>query len=183
MLKAVQHQYLERVKMVLTASIGLHPEETTKGWQTQRQQESLVRGGPTPSHMTIPSPIWVITTTAEIQLGLMIKCGASLLTQSREPSNVQFPFARLSKCSTSPLTTTGNLMPIIPSRTPPFRKKTSLLRSQYAWPSWWNSGALAKVLHYSFFLTAERKDGYMSNCLPQEATPNSQHISWLSSSL
>ena len=90
MLKAVQHQYLERVKMVLTASIGLHPEETTKGWQTQRQQESLVRGGPTPSHMTIPSPMWVITTTAEILWEPMkIKCGASLLTLTIEHSNVQ----------------------------------------------------------------------------------------------
>ena len=92
MLKAVQHQYLERVKMVLTASIGLHPEETTKGWQTQRQQESLVRGGLTPSPMTISSPMLGITTSAGILQALKIPgCGAIPVTLVLKVKLAQFP--------------------------------------------------------------------------------------------
>ena len=78
---------------MLAASIVLHQVETTKGEPTQQLQESLVKDGPTQSPMTTPSPIWVITTSVEIQLGLMPSRGAILLTPTLNGSTVQFLFA------------------------------------------------------------------------------------------
>ena len=97
-----------------------------------------------------------ITTTAEILLEPITNFGASQLTQTRKHSNVLCPFAPLSKCFTFPLTMAGNLTSIIPSHLHLFRKKTFLLRSQYVFHLWWNSGELTKVLPYAFFLTAKK---------------------------
>ena len=80
---------------MLAASIGQHRAGTTKGPSTQRGMETLVRGGRTPSPMTTGSPMWEITTSVGILLGVTINRGASLLNLTAEYSTVLSPFALL----------------------------------------------------------------------------------------
>ena len=82
--------------MMLVASTGLHLEGITEEKPTQQGQESLVRGGLTPSLMTICSPMLVTTTTVGILLEVvLIKFGASPLTPTCEQLIVQFQCALL----------------------------------------------------------------------------------------
>ena len=81
-------------KMPCIASTRAHMGETIEEEQMKQRQESLVRDGLTPSPMTISSPMWVITTSAEIQLIVKrIEFGALLLALTLDLSTVQFPFA------------------------------------------------------------------------------------------
>ena len=164
--------------MALGANIGLQRVETTEEESIQRRQESLVRSGQTPSHMTISSPMWAITTTAGTQLvQMMCKFGAwpmiPLLCLGAK--HVQFPFALLSRSSTSHWTTTGNPTPTTVTPTPLFGRKTFLLRLPYALPLWWNTGRVI-THHCSSSVTATITHGCMLNFMLLEATLNSLSV-------
>ena len=80
------------LQMMLAASIGLHWEETTEEQPTQHGMESLVRSGRTLNPMITSSLISVITTSAEILLGVvLLKYGAIPQIPSIQDSYVQFP--------------------------------------------------------------------------------------------
>ena len=81
--------------MMLAVSISLHLEGTTEEQPTQQGMDFLARSGRTLSPITIRTPMWEITTTAGILMGIPMVCGASPLTQIREHNTVQSPFALL----------------------------------------------------------------------------------------
>ena len=68
-------------QILKAANTRVHMVGTTEEQLIQQRKESPVKSGPTPSPMTICSPMLVITTSAEILLGvIVIKCGATPLT-------------------------------------------------------------------------------------------------------
>ena len=89
---------------MMFASMHQQKEETTEGQPTQRMQEYPVKSG------LICSPTWEIIISAEIQLELQFLISGAGPTL--DLNHVQFPFALLKKCLTSPLTVMGNLIPM-----------------------------------------------------------------------
>ena len=92
------------------ASTHQQKEETTEGRPIQLLQEFLVKSGLT------CSPTLVIKISAEIQSELeFLQLEFHFLMSGVSPTlglnHVQFPFAILKKCLTSPLTVTRNLIP------------------------------------------------------------------------
>ena len=68
--------------MTWAASIILQKAETTKGKPTKPGQESHVKGGPTPSLISIGSLMLAITTSVGILMGIPMACGAQQPTQT-----------------------------------------------------------------------------------------------------
>ena len=125
----------------MVASITPHLGGITEEQPIQQREESLVRGGRTQSHMTIRSPMLVITTSVGILMGILRVCGAIPQTQILWEVTVQFPSAP-SKCLTSHWTVTGNLTTTMSTLMPIFTRKTFRTHLPFAWPLWWSTGVI-----------------------------------------
>ena len=77
--------------MMLAASISLHWEGTTEEQPIQLRVEFLVRGGLTLIPMIMSTLQWVITTSAEILMGIPMGRGALPLTLTLKHSTALFP--------------------------------------------------------------------------------------------
>ena len=79
----------------LVASKSRHQVVTMLEKQTPLLTGSLVRDGRTHSRMIMISPMWEITTSVGILMGILRACGATPLILKLEPNIAQFHSAPL----------------------------------------------------------------------------------------
>ena len=149
----------------MAASIGRLQAVPMWEKRTQLWTGSHVRDGRILSLITIVLPMWEITTSAGILLGLInMRFGATPLILRFSINCAQFPTALLLRLWIFPWTTirslTGTSVSVTviahASHMPLFRKSTFLLPSQSALLSWLRLGPI--FLMHTFFNSLMRKD-------------------------